>query len=84
MTILEEAQKTVVERASSYDHPRENFKRIASLWNIYLKARGIDATLTEKDVGMFMILTKIAREVHAHKRDNLVDIAGYAHCIEEL
>ena len=34
--------------------------------------------LTGHDVAMLMILFKIAREENKHKRDNIVDIIGYA------
>jgi len=30
------------------------------------------------DVPLCMIAVKLARQAHRHKRDNLVDIAGYA------
>ena len=31
-----------------------------------------------RDVPLCMIAVKLARQTHQHKRDNLVDIAGYA------
>ena len=31
-----------------------------------------------------MIAVKISRECNAHKRDNLVDIAGYAACADKV
>ncbi len=34
--------------------------------------------ITATDVPLCMIAVKLARQVHRHKRDNLVDIAGYA------
>ena len=34
--------------------------------------------VTPMDVPLCMIAVKLARQAHRHKRDNLVDIAGYA------
>lgn len=33
--------------------------------------------MSEEQVALAMILLKIARETCTHKRDNLVDVAGY-------
>ena len=35
-----------------------------------------------REVAMFMILLKLSRETHQKKRDNSVDIAGYARCLD--
>lgn len=37
-----------------------------------------------RDVAMKMILLKIAREANTPKHDNLVDICGYARCLQEI
>ena len=42
------------------------------------------AYLTNKDVAMLMILFKIAREENKHKRDNAIDIIGYAVLADEM
>lgn len=60
------------DRNKSYDHPLDNFKRIKKGWEVIF---GID--ITEEQVGLAMAWVKIAREVYQHKRDNLVDGAGY-------
>ena len=62
------------------------FYSIADLWNAYL---GMEPEKTEwwlgpGDVASMMILLKLAREEVGHNRDNLVDIAGYAHCLQAL
>lgn len=45
---------------------------------------GIFDIQNERDVAMMMILLKVARDVSGEsKRDNLVDIAGYAACAAE-
>ena len=72
-TILEEAQRLITgDRNKSYDHPLDNFNRIAKGWEVIF---GTD--VTEEQVGLAMAWVKICREVHQKKRDNLVDGAGY-------
>ena len=84
-SILSEADRvTDLEKWAEYGCPKDNFENISSLWNAYINNKykyvfaskyGIE--LEPKDVSMMMILFKICREQFAHKRDNLVDIAGY-------
>lgn len=82
--ILDEAKElTSGARQQAYDHPHPNHSRIAGLWNAYDQAkpesrRGFDGP---GDVVAKMILLKLARHVFRAKRDNLVDIAGYARCM---
>jgi hypothetical protein len=72
-TVLEEAQRLITgDRNKSYDHPLDNFNRIAKGWEVIF---GTD--VTEEQVGLAMAWVKICREVHQQKRDNLVDGAGY-------
>ena len=78
-TILEEADKiTSGSRQADYGNPEDCFQKIAEFWNSYLGIKTIGKT----DVSMMMVLLKVARESNYHKRDNLVDIAGYARCAE--
>ena len=73
-TILEEASRVVDgERMESYGRPTENHQRTADLWSAYLGRR-----ITADQVCMLNLLQKISRHAHSWKRDNLVDIAGYA------
>lgn len=78
--ILDEAAElTSADRRDAYGHPTVNFLRIASVWQMVLGGKLADgAILSPRDVGMCMIGLKLARESFAHRRDNLVDIAGYA------
>jgi hypothetical protein len=60
------------ERQDHYGAPENSFDLIAKLWSAYM-----GNPITPKDVAMLMALFKIAREYNQHKRDNLVDAAGY-------
>ena len=65
------------ERQDQYGNPEDAFPLIAELWEIYLRVPGVVGAITPKDVAIMMVLFKIAREIHQHKQDNLVDAAGY-------
>lgn len=84
--ILEEANRiTSKDRQESYDHPLPNHERIASLWNAYLRNRKEpNKDLGPDEVCHMIILVKMARDMFCPKRDNLVDMAGYARCIERI
>jgi hypothetical protein len=79
--ILATALKIVEERGESYRHPQGNFARIALMWTAYL-----GRTITIEDVGLMMILLKVARNNPDmpldSKRDTGVDIAGYIHALD--
>jgi len=45
---------------------------------------GVDLDITPDFIGLFMVWLKLVREAGARKRDNLVDICGYAVTIEEV
>ncbi len=74
-SILDEA-KRIIEgvKRSDYGDPKEFSKYLAQLWNVYLQGKEIEP----KDTSCMLILLKIARQKNKHKRDNIVDIAGYA------
>jgi Domain of unknown function (DUF6378) len=80
-TILAEAEKVINgERQDVYGSPEDSFGLIAYYWNIYLNSKGVikeDSEIIKSDIAMMMVLFKIAREANQHKRDNVVDAAGY-------
>ncbi|NBQ67434.1 MAG: hypothetical protein EBU46_00845 [Nitrosomonadaceae bacterium] len=84
MSICEEADKIVTnDRQASYGTPAENFRITADMLN----AAGFcfrGEKLKAEDVGLMMILVKAARQSFKHKRDSLVDICGYAKCIDMI
>ena len=74
--VLEEALRiTRGDRQNQYGPPDQDFQRTADMWSAL---KGV--TFTKKEVAMFMILLKCSRQTHQDKRDNWVDIAGYARC----
>lgn len=84
-TILSEAAALVDgPRQQDYGSPKDNFKLISHMWGGYLYTRGAGKPmeLSPEDIAMMMILVKVARHAATPKRDNLVDIAGYARCAE--
>ena len=77
-TILQEATRlTGGNRQSDYGHPRRHFAKTAALWSAW---KGVD--FSPADVACFFMLDKLSRESNRPKRDNRVDIAGYAHCLD--
>lgn len=74
--VLEEALRiTGGDRMEDYGHPRADLTRIAGMWSA-LKGVQFGA----KEVAMFMVCVKLSREAHRPKRDNWVDMAGWARC----
>lgn len=89
LTVLQEASDLVNgERNQDYGNPVHDFQCTVDMWNAYLQRRGIllpnDMKLEPHDLANMMILLKMSREAHQHKRDNLVDAAGYAECSQQV
>lgn len=78
--ILREAATTISSgRQDDYGHAEDSFATIAGMWESYLSARfGEPVEIDGRDVAMMMSLLKVARDAASRKRDNLVDLAGYA------
>lgn len=78
-SVLEEAQRLVHgDRGDDYGHPAEDFTRAGRMWGAILDRDDIPPEL----VGLCMVAVKISREVHRPKRDNRVDMAGYAETVD--
>lgn len=60
-------------RAADYGSASEGFGRTAAMWSAYL---GFE--ISAKDCAAMFALNKLSREKGKPKRDNLVDLAGYA------
>lgn len=79
-TVLQEAQRIVHgPRRASYGHPLDSQGRIADMWTValgpFLKP---GEKLTWRQVNLCLMLLKVAREIHAPARDNIVDLVGYS------
>lgn len=88
-TICQEADRLVsIDRGNDYGHPLEDFGRTGSLWapilSNWAKLSNGDDPIPAELVGLCMIALKISREINRPKRDNRVDIAGYAKCLEMI
>lgn len=83
-TILDEAKKiTSGDRQASYGPPDQDFARTANMLNALFSDLLKDGCkFKPQHVAMMMILIKLSRQRHQNKRDNAVDIAGYAHCLQ--
>ena len=81
---LEEAAGLIGgDRRRDYGTASENFDRIARYWNQWLEKK-LRAPLDARDVGILMVLLKLAREMNTPKRDNLVDAVGYLGCLGQI
>jgi len=80
MNILDEAKKIIeTDRQADYGPPKDNWGRTAKIWS------GILGTeVTPEQAVLCMVGVKLAREGFKHKRDNLVDAAGYLGIAEKL
>ena len=79
-TIFQEAERIIVgDRQEDYGPLRKSFERIAEMWSVIL-----ERMVTVEQVGLCMIAFKLCRQCHRAKRDNLVDVAGYARILEML
>lgn len=77
------AELVNAERQDDYGHPLTNHERIASIWNVVLGPK-LTKPITPREVCLCMIGVKLSREVNKPKHDNIMDIAGYCNCIEEI
>lgn len=79
-SILEEASEIRKgSRNSDYGDATENFKRIAQMASLITGTK-----ITPKQCVAVQIAVKLSREAYKHKRDNLVDLCGYADIMQEI
>jgi hypothetical protein len=86
MTIIDQAKEIIEgDREQTYGNPGINLKRIADQWSCYLNQKHESSImLSEEDVCWMMVLLKMARQMHSHKSDNLVDAIGYVALIDKV
>ena len=79
-SILSEAERIVNgERQADYSDPVANFKHISAIASSISKEN-----LSPTVCAIVMIAVKLARENYKHKRDNLVDLAGYVEILNRI
>jgi hypothetical protein len=77
-TVLEEAQRLIYgDREKAYGNPRTSGHRLAAIWSAILTDK-LDAPITAEEAMLMLVGLKISREIGEHRRDNIIDIAGYA------
>lgn len=85
-SVLLEAQGLVHgPRQKDYGHPVDNYHTVAALWNGMLVDRyGNNRAVSPALAALMMLQVKVARELHAPKRDNMVDAAGYSEVVNMI
>lgn len=79
-SILSEAERIVNgDRQADYSDPVANFRHIAEIASAIIKEE-----LSPTTCCIVMIAVKLARENYKHKRDNLVDLAGYVEILNRI
>ena len=67
-------------RQDSYGHAFDSFTLLSKLWEPVL-----GVSVTPEQVGLCLVLLKVARSVNDPScRDHLVDIAGFAGCLDKI
>ena len=79
-SILAEAEEIVNgSRHSDYGDAKESFSRIATIASVMTGKE-----LSPEDCCAVLMAVKLVRESFKHKRDNLVDLCGYAELMNRL
>ena len=75
------ARITRGDRQAVYGPPEQDFKKTADMWTgLFQYMLNGEAKFEPRHVAMALICMKMSREFHQRKKDNWVDIAGYARC----
>lgn len=78
-SILIEAEEITSSNSRGYEKPAVAFKKIAQIASAITGKE-----FTARDACFFFMAVKLQREGFSHKRDNLVDLAGYANLLNQL
>jgi hypothetical protein len=76
-------------RASDYGSAEESFAKIAYITNLMLDGGEKLNMQTNGEIGLtvackVLMAVKLSRQSHKHKRDNLVDLCGYAELLNRI
>jgi uncharacterized protein DUF6378 len=82
VSVLNEAAGLITgDRNKAYGTPTQNFTNTAQIWTALLRHKLRDGEeILADEVAALMVGLKLARTVGQPKRDNWVDMAGYAGC----
>ena len=81
--VLQDADSLINgDRNIEYGDPNDDFRKTAMMWDVYLKSVFEQRPhLTSWDVAAMMCMLKLSRIAWSpERRDNWVDLAGYAAC----
>lgn len=82
--LVEATELTDRDRSDDYGPPHLHHTATAQLVDGLLRRAGWDGPpLTARDWQRFIIADKLVRDIHHPQRDNEVDIAGYARCMQK-
>jgi hypothetical protein len=92
LDLLKDASEVIQNREPLYGSAERHWKATAACFQAYLERRGWKApqkedgvgALAAEDIGMFFILDKVMRQGNRAKRDNLLDVCGYAACAQRV
>lgn len=83
-SILQEAERiTHGARQDSYGHPLDTYTRVAGLVSALL-AHKLREPIDAHEMALVMCCVKLGREVLHPKRDNRVDLAGFAWAADRI
>jgi hypothetical protein len=84
---LDEALRlTTGARQADYGHPLDDYTATGAIWGAMLTRAGWEpgTPIPAELATLMMVGVKLSRESGQHKRDNLVDAAGYVNCVSMI
>jgi len=71
------------DRNKDYGSPLKDYQRVSAVWTgLLIHKLKPGETISTQEALMVMVALKLCREMTKHKDDNVVDLHGYAECLE--